>query len=315
MLNVLNTNCVPEDHLAPLVGLVTLTQGHTGLDPMPRDEVLQLAATLDAIINQGELQVDAELLDAAPRLKIVANVAIGTNNLDPPLMAKRGVWATNVPDAFTESAADCTLALLLSVARRIAEADRFVRAGRWSLFQPGIWDGMEFVGKVLGIIGYGKIGQSVATRARAFGMQVVFHDLCDKANPEYRELETLLGESDVVSLHVPLVDSTHHLLNALRLASMKPGALLINMARGPVIDEAALVESLRSGHLGGAGLDVFEKEPDVHPDLLEMPNVVLTPHLGGGTRESRQAARLLCAQNVAAVLKGNAPLTPVNRVK
>ncbi len=313
MFNVLNTNCVPEAHLAPLADLATITQGHAGLDPMPREEVLQLAPKLDAIINQGELRVDAELLDAAPQLKVIANVAIGTNNLDPSLMAERGVWATNVPDAFTESAADCTLALLLSVARRISEADRFVRAGQWSLFQPGIWDGMELSEKVLGIVGYGKIGKSVATRARAFGMQIIFHDPCDKTHSEYRELDALLGESDVVSLHVPLLDSTHHLLNAERLASMKPGALLINMARGPVVDEAALVESLRSGHL--AGLDVFEEEPEVHPGLMEMPNVVMTPHIGGGTRESRQAARLLCAQNVAAVLKGDPPLTPINKVK
>ncbi len=283
---------------------------------MPRAEVLRLAPRLDAIINQGELRVDQELLDAAPNLKIVANVAAGYNNLDGTLMAQHGVWATNTPDTFIESTADCTLGLLLCVARMHVKADRYVRSGAWNSFQPGVWDGLLLADKTLGIVGYGRTGQAVAKRARAFGMKIIYNRLRPPADdPESRSLDALLAEADFVTLHTPLTPETRHLINARRLAQMKRGAYLINMARGPVVDENALVAALKSGHLAGAALDVFENEPAVHPDLLAMDNVVLSPHLGGGTIESRYAARRLCAENVAAVLRGQHPLTPVNEVR
>ncbi len=310
---VLITNTVPPDVLESLHGLAHVIQGPSGGDLMTRDEVLRLAPELDAIINQGELRVDAELLEHAPRLKIVANVAIGYNNLDVEKMARRGVWATNTPEAFAESTADCTLGLLLCVTRFLVKGDRYVRSGAWNSFQPGVWDGVLLAGKTLGIVGYGRIGEAVARRASAFGMNIIYYRRQVQADPGYRALDDLLRQSDFVSLHTPLTPETHHLMNAERLALMKPGSYLINMARGPVVDEVALVEALQSGHLAGAGLDVFENEPAVHPALPLMENVALLPHIGGGTQEARRASRLLCVQNVANVLRGELPITPVNQ--
>jgi len=306
---VLITNAPPAEHYAPLRDVAEVMLGPEGGTLMPRQQVLEHADQLYGIINQAELTVDAELLDAAPRLKVIANVAIGTNNFDLPLMRRRGVVGTNVPDAFVDATADATFALMLAVARRIATADRYVRSGRWpdDGFQPGVWDGMELRGKTLGIVGFGKIGQAVAERAAAFGMEVLFHTRRDTDDPRARSLNDLLAAADVVSLHVPLTEQTHHLLDAGAMGRMKHGALLINMARGPVVDEAALIEALRSGHLAGAGLDVFEDEPRVHPALLDMEQAVLTPHLGGGTRESRRRARRACATDVARVLRGETP--------
>ncbi len=313
MKKVLITNAVPPDVLEPLAGIADVIQGPGGGDLMPRSEVLRLAPELDGIINQAELRVDAELLEAAPRLKIVANVALGTDNLDLPVMAHRGVWATNVLESFVDSTADCTMGLILSVARRLVEADRYVRSGQWKSFQPGVWDGTTLAGKTLGIIGYGRVGQAVEKRARAFGMNVIWNRRTPSDDSGFRNLEQLLGESDFVSLHTPLTAETRHLLNADRFAQMKKGARLINMARGKVVDESAMVNALATGQLSGAGLDVFEFEPEVHLELVRSDRVVLTPHLGGGTQEARRSARLLCAQNVAAILTGRSPLTPANK--
>lgn len=314
MPTVLITNAVPSDIIEPLHGLAEVILGPDGGDTMPRNEVLSLAGGLDAIINQGELKVDAELLSAAPHLRIVANVAAGYNNFDLDLMTRHGVWATNTPDTFIESTADCTLGLLLSLARRLPQADRYVRSGMWRSFQPGLWDGVLLAGKTLGIVGYGRTGQAAARRARAFGMSILYTRRQRSDDPEYRDLDALLRESDFVTLHTPLTPETHHLIDAARLAKMKRGAYLINMARGPVVDEAALTAALESGHLAGAGLDVFEREPEVTPALLTMDNVVLSPHLGGGTVESRQTARRLCVENVIAALQARRPPTALNDV-
>lgn len=281
---------------------------------MPREEVLHHAERATAIINQGELRVDDELLDAAPQLKIVANVAIGSDNLDAESMAARGVWATNIPDAFTESTADVALALLLATTRRVAEGDRFLRGNRWASegMRPSLWEGPLLAAQTLGIIGYGKIGQAVARRAQSFGMRILYHRRQVDDGEGYRDLDALLKESDIVSLHTPLTPDTHHLIDREKLALMKTGSYLINLARGPVIDEAALVDALREGHLAGAGLDVFENEPELHPGLLDLPNVVMTPHVGGAATQARCQARAIAAENVARVLQGEAPLTPVN---
>ena len=276
--------------------------------------MLRYAPELYGIINQAELTVDEELLDSAPQLKVVANVAIGVNNLDLQLMEQRGVWATNVPDAFVASTADCAFALILSLLRKIPAADQYVRSGHWPNdgFQPGIWDGVLLAGKTLGIVGYGRIGKAVAQRAKAFDMRIIFHSRTPSEHDGYRALDDLMAEADVVTLHTPLTSSTHHLIDAALLAHMKASAFLINMSRGAVVHEQALVDVLLGGRIAGAALDVFELEPEVHPALLSMSNVCLTPHIGGGTGESRWAARHLCAQNIAAVLQGNPPITPVN---
>ena len=309
---VLITNSVPLATLAPLQGLARVVMGPANGDLMPRAEVLRLAPDLAGIINQAELRVDRELLGLAPHLRIVANVAIGVDNLDLPLMATHGVYATNTPHAFVEATADHTLGLILALARRLPEADRFVRSGSWQGFQPGVWDGALLAGKTLGLVGYGAIGRAVESRALAFGLRVLHYRRTPDPDPGYTPLDELLRESDFVSLHVPLNAASTRLIDAARLHRMKRGAGLINVSRGQVVDEAALVAALRSGHLAGAGLDVFENEPQVHPELLAMNNVVLTPHIGGGTRESRHQARHFCAENVARVLSGRRPLSALN---
>jgi glyoxylate reductase len=313
---VLNTNRVPLEDLAPLHGVAEILQfdGDNGR-LQPRADVLRLAPDLCGIINQAELNIDHELLATAPNLKVVANVAIGIDNFDLRAMDAAGVWGTNCPNAFADAAADATIGLILALARRLLDADRYVRSQSWVAdgFQPGRWDGVSLAGKTLGIVGYGTIGQAVARRAAAFGMRIIYSTASVRADAGWRPLDALLSEADVVSLHVPLTPQTARLIDQRRLGILKRGAMLINMARGQVVDEAALVDALRRGTLAAAGLDVFEHEPRVHPELLAMPNVVLTPHLGGGTREARREARLLCAANIAAVLQGRPPLTPVNQ--
>ncbi len=309
---VLITNTAPPSALAPLAGVARVIMGPSGGDLMPRAEVLRLAPGLAGIINQAELRVDEELLAQAPKLKVVANLSIGVDNLDLAQMRRRGVVATNIPTAFVDSTADFTLAMMLALARRLLEADRHVRSGAWRSFQPGVWDGAILGGKTLGIVGYGAIGRAVAQRARAFGLRILYHRRTPDGGPGYAPLDQLLSESDFVTLHLPLNEDSRQLIDAGRLARMKRGAFLINTSRGRIVDETALVAALKEGHLGGAGLDVFENEPRVHPALLGMPNVVLSPHIGGGTRESRHHARYSCAEDVARVLTGKPPRHPLD---
>lgn len=312
---VLVTNCPPLEHFAPLAGVADLEFGSSNLLPMSRDEVLRSAHCFDAIINQGELRVDAELLDAACRVKVVANVAVGTDNLDKQLMADRGVWASNCPDAFVDSTADATLALALALLRKVAAGDRYVRSGKWETdgFRPGVWDGIGLRGKVWGVVGFGKIGQAVGRRAEAFGCHVIACRRSADADGRYRTLDRLLPEADVVSLHVPLEEATRGMIDRRALSVMKPTAVLINMARGPVVVEDDLLAALEENRIAGAALDVLENEPRCNSRLLQRENVVFTPHLGGGTHESRRDARLQCARNVANVLTGRPPETPVNK--
>ncbi|MEX1119837.1 MAG: D-glycerate dehydrogenase [Terrimicrobiaceae bacterium] len=314
MKKVLITNDVPDDHIEPLIGLAEIIKGPSGGAMCSRAEVLALAPELTAIINQHELTVDRELLAAAPKLHIVANVAIGYNNMDVAALNEYGVWGTNCPCVFAESAADHTLGLLLAVARRVTEADAYVRSGQWAKdgFQPGPWDGMLLGGKAIGIVGFGQIGRAVAKRAEAFGMNILFQNATATGDLRQRDLGELLASSDVVSLHVPLRPETRHLINPGTIDRMKPGAILLNLARGPVVDESALADALAAGRLGGAGMDVAENEPNIHPGLLRQRNVVFSPHIGGGTVESRKLARLTCAYNVAEVLQGRTPINPVN---
>jgi glyoxylate reductase len=312
MPRVLCTNCVPLDHLAPLHGLAEIEMGPASGELMSRAELLRMAPTLAGILNQGELRGDSELLDSAPQLRVVANMSIGTDNLDLAALSLRGVWATNVPHVFAESTADCAMGLMLAVSRRLVEADTFVRGGTWSQFQPGRWDGPQLGGRTLGIVGFGKIGRAVGRRAEAFGMRVVHHTRRPTGESGYRALDDLVREADVVCLCLPFNADSNRLFDAARITRMKRGAILINVARGKIVEEGALVAALQSGHLYGAGLDVFENEPAVHPALLGMRQVVMTPHLGGGTIESRRIGRLHAAANIAAVLQGQRPLSPVN---
>ena len=264
----------------------------------------------DAAICTLTDRVDASMLAEATRLKILANYAVGYNNVDLAAAKARGIVVTNTPDVLTDATADLTWALLLAVARRVAEGDAYVRSGDWSGWAPTQMLGTDVAGKTLGIVGMGRIGQAVAQRATGFNMRIRYTSRTGTALDqlpsqwESRTLPDLLKEADFVSLHVPLNSATHHLIGARQFALMKPTAYLINTARGPVIDEAALVDALLQRRLAGAGLDVFEQEPAFHPSLRELRQVVLLPHLGSATLATRVRMGMICLENIAAVVAG-----------
>ena len=286
--------------------------------PMSPQQLAEACRDIDGLIACGA-RVTREIVDQAARLRVVANVGVGYDNIDVEACTRRRIVVTNSPGVLTEATADLTFALLVAVARRIVECDRYVREGQW---QVPLWQllwGIDLYGKTLGIIGFGRIGQAVARRARGFSMRIIYYSI-DRPTPaveqelgaRFVEQDTLLRESDFVSLHVPLTPETRHLIGAAQLALMKPTAFLINAARGPVVEESALVGALQAKKIAGAGLDVFEHEPKIEPALLAMPNVVLAPHVGSGTAETRLAMANLAADNLLAVLAGKPPLTPVN---
>jgi glyoxylate reductase len=278
---------------------------HDGAAPLAPDELKQRVAGKRALICLLTDRIDGAVVDAGlPDLKIVANVAVGYDNIDVPAVKSRGVLVTNTPDVLTEATAELTWGLILTLARRIAEGDRLIRRGGWRGWALDFMLGMELRGKQLGIIGRGRIGRAVASKAAAFGMTAVFakHDM---------SLDELLVSSDVVSIHTPATPETRHLIDRRTLARMKRSALLVNTARGSIVDEEALVWALQERLIAGAALDVFDKEPSVHPGLLPLENVVLAPHLGSATRETRTAMADLAVRNVVAVLAGQPPLTPV----
>ena len=277
------------------------------------DEIRSAVAGKHALITMLTEHVDGPLLDAATDLKIVANVAVGFNNIDVPAARSRGVIVTNTPDVLTDSVADFTWALILAITRRLAEGDRVIRRGAWKGWAFDYMLGSELRGKQLGLIGLGRIAAAVAARASAFGVRVAYASRSEKGlnGAERLSLDQLLNTSDIVSLHVPLTSETRHLIDRKALTRMKRSAYLINTARGPVIDEEALAWALQQRLIAGAALDVYEHEPTVHPDLLQLDNVLLVPHLGSGTTETRTAMADLAADNVIAVLSGRPPLTPV----
>jgi lactate dehydrogenase-like 2-hydroxyacid dehydrogenase len=307
---------------------------HTGRDALEPGALRERLADKDGAVAVLTTRFDRETFVAAPRLRIVANVAVGYDNIDVQAAHDHGVIVTNTPDVLTDATADLTFGLVLDVTRRLSEGDRLVRRGGWSGWSLDFMLGTEVRHKQLGIVGAGRIGQAVACRARAFGMRVVFTDRADRpagiltgggsakpgeATVEFAPgeqgplvpLDVLLHTSDVVSIHVPLTPETRHLIDQRALARMKRTAFLVNTARGPVVDEDALVWALREHVIAGAALDVFEAEPRVHPGLLDLDNVVLVPHLGSATRETRTAMADLAVRNVLAVLGGQPPLTPV----
>ncbi|HEX5592073.1 MAG TPA: D-glycerate dehydrogenase [Solirubrobacterales bacterium] len=312
------TNRLPEPALAALreAGELRIDER---TEAVPRADLLALVAGAEAILTLLHDRVDEELLEAAgPQLRCVANVAVGFDNVDIAAATRRGVIVTNTPGVLDDATADLTMALILAATRRVVEGDRLIRAGR-----PWTW-GMSFMlgsglrGKLLGISGLGGIGRRVAERARAFGMEIAYHsrhaapaEIVAELGAERLSLDELLARADVVSLHCPLTPETHHLIGAAELASMKRSAVLINAARGPVVDERALAAALAAGEIAAAGLDVYEHEPRVEPALLELENVVLSPHLGSATVETRTAMAELAARNAISVLRGEGPLTPV----
>jgi glyoxylate reductase len=316
MAAILVTHRLPSSVISRLerVGRVEV---YVGAAPMPADELRARIADKDAVVSMLTEQIDKSVLDAATRLKVVANVAVGYNNIDVAYAKSRGVVVTNTPDVLTESVADFTWALILAITRRLSEGERLLRAGRWKGWSFDFMLGTELRGKQLGIVGIGRIGRAVAGRAPVFGMRVACAAREDGrrvdpiADAEFMSLDRLLNTSDVVTLHVPLTAETRHLIDKRALARMKRSAYLVNTARGPVVDEAALAWALQQHLLAGAALDVYEREPEVHPELLGLDNVLLVPHLGSGTVETRTAMANLAADNVVAVLGGSMPPTPV----
>ena len=271
-------------------------------------------------LTTGSERIDAALLQANPQLRIVANMAVGYNNFDVPAMTAAGVLASNTPDVLTETTADFGFALLMATARRVTESEHYLRAGLWKKWSYDMFAGAEVHGSTIGIIGMGRIGQGIARRAaHGFGMKVIYHNRSRLAAEQeaplgarYVDKATLLREADHLVLVLPYSASSHHAIGAAELAQMKPTATLTNVARGGIVDDAALAVALRERRIAAAGLDVFEGEPQVHPDLLTLPNVVLTPHIASATVATRRAMAELAADNLIAALTGGAPPTPIN---
>ena len=289
-------------------------------DIWPREELIRRLQGKQGVFTTGSERIDAEVLQACPDLKICANMAVGYNNFDVPAMTAAGVLATNAPGVLTETTADMGFALLMAAARRVTEGERFLRAGKWDRWAYDMLVGQDVHGATLGIIGMGRIGQAIARRgALGFGMKVIYHNRSrlpesDEAEVKARYVskEELLKTADHVVLVVPYSKESHHTIGAAELALMKPTAVLVNIARGGIVDDVALAKALREGRIAAAGLDVFEGEPKVHPDLLACTNVVLTPHIGSATVPTRQAMANLAADNLIGYLTKGEAVTPLN---
>lgn len=305
---------------------VEMLQAHFDVDMweyeeqiVPREVLEQEAARADGLLTMLSERVDEALLEKAPNLKVVANLAVGYDNIDVASCTRRGILVTNTPRVLTETTADLAFALLMAAARRIVEADRLVREGRWKSWAPMFMTGQDVHGATIGIIGMGAIGTAVARRARGFDMKILYHDPYRREDverelgAEYRDLDSLLRESDFVVTMTPLTPQTRGLIGERELSLMKPSAVLVNPSRGGVVDEDALYRALKEGRLWAAGLDVFAQEPVPadHP-LLTLPNVVVLPHIGSASIPTRKAMARLCAENLIAALTGGNPPTPVN---
>jgi glyoxylate reductase len=315
---VVSTAALPFD-ISPILGDVRLVAPESG--DMTRAELLSAVAGAEGLITLLSVAVDQELMGAAPRLRVIANFAVGLDNVDVAAATRRGIAVTNTPDVLTEATADLAFGLLLCTARRLIEGDRLVRSGTWAGWAPGQLLGTDVAGATLGIIGMGRIGQAMARRARGFGMDILYTNPRPLAHAAVLERELgaraagkdeLFSRCDFVSLHCPLNPDTRHIINDRALAAMKPGAMLVNTARGGCVDEAALVRALDTGAIAGAGLDVFEGEPRVHPGLVASDRVALAPHIGSATTTARRRMAEICAHAVRAVLDGRQPPTLIN---
>ncbi len=285
---------------------------------LTKEALIRKAKNADGIISMLSDKFDKEAIDALQRCKVIANYAVGFNNIDVAYAKEKGITVTNTPDILTDATADIAIGLALAAARNFIKGDELVRSGKFNGWAPELLLGKDFKGKTFGIIGAGRIGQATARRAKAFGCKIVYYSRKKKTDFENElkakkvSLNKLLATSDFISIHVPLTEKTFHLLNKENMQRMKNGVVIINTARGEIIDEKALIELLKSGKVFAAGLDVYENEPNVKREFLKMKNVVLLPHLGSATFETREAMAKLAAENVIAVLKGKKPLTPVD---
>jgi glyoxylate reductase len=314
------TRKLPEETIADLTELFDVKMWDYEDVPAPREVILKEAKKASALITMLSDKVDEEVLSAGENLKVVANLAVGFDNIDLESATKRGIIVTNTPDVLTETTADLTFALLMASARRIVEAAEYIKAGKWGGWSPYLLAGHDVFGKTIGIVGMGKIGEAVARRAKGFGMEILYHNRSRKPEAEkelgadYRSFEDLVTKSDFVVSLAPLTPETKNLFTADVFTKMKNSAIFINAGRGPVVDEQALYDALKNGEIAGAGLDVFEKEPISadHP-LLQLPNVTAIPHIGSASTETRTTMIKLCCTNVRAVLTGDSPKTIVNK--
>jgi len=311
------SNILPDEARALVPASIDVDYNSTDL-PLPKAELIRRLSGRDGLVCQIVTAVDDEVLAACPSLKVVANVAVGYNNIDVAAARRRGVVVTNTPDVLTETTADFAWALLMAAARRVVEADQYARSGQWKAWKWDLLWGHDVHGKTLGVVGFGRIGRAVARRALGFNMRVLYCD-AQRATPEaeretraeFVPLDRVLADSDFVSLHTPLLPETRHLIGEAALRKMKRTAVLVNAARGPIVDEGALVRALSEGWIAAAGIDVFEEEPKIHPGLLPLRNVVLAPHIASASGDTRLAMATLAVRNCLAVLDGEPPLTPV----
>jgi len=316
MAKIFITRRLPEEGLKMLdEHEVEIFEGDA---PPSKQEIIEGTRGKDALICLLTDKIDSEVMNASSNLKIIANYAAGYDNIDIDEATKRGIFVTNTPGVLTETVADLAWALILAAARRIVEGDKFMRGGKFKGWAPMLLLGSDVYGKTLGIVGAGRIGQAVAKRAKGFNMRILYYSRKRKenfekeCNAEYVDLETLLREADFVSLHTPLTPETYHMIGEKELKMMKSSAYLINTGRGKCVDEKALVKALKEGWIRGAALDVFENEPEIEPELKELENVVLTPHIGSASYETRSRMAVMVAENVLAALKGEIPPNCIN---
>ena len=314
--SVLISNILPEEARRAIPSEIVVEYNDSD-QPLPKAELIRRLRGKDGLICHIISTIDDEVL-ASPGLKVVSNVAVGYNNIDVAAATRRGIVVTNTPDVLTETTADFAFTLLMAAARRVVEADRYARSGQWKTWKWDLLWGADIHGKTLGVVGFGRIGRAVARRATGFGMRVLYYDTVRAEAAAERQLnasavdfETLLRESDFVTLHTLLSADTRHLMNERTLRLMKKTAVLVNASRGPVVDEAALVRALSERWIAGAGLDVFEEEPTIHPGLLPLPNVTLAPHIASAPGDTRIGMALLAVRNCLAVLDGKPAPTPV----
>jgi glyoxylate reductase len=307
MARVLVTRRLPDGGLDPLDGHEIVQRD--GDQPFTHDELVAAVPDVDAVVCLLTDRIDSRVIEAgAGRLKVIGNVAVGFDNVDVAAASAQGIAVCNTPGVLDETTADLAFALILAAARLLSEAERDIRAGRWKGWGIGQHLGRDVHGATLGLVGYGRIGRAVARRAEGFDMRVLHHTRRDTGMPGYvADVDALVAEADVVSLHVPLSAETRHLIDARRLAQMKSTAVLVNTSRGPVVDEEALAAALEEGTIFAAGLDVYEREPDVHPRLLAAPRTVLLPHIGSASVDTRTRMARVASEGVRAVLAGERP--------